>query len=522
VRRSTPTKVQEIPVSLPSLEPARSDKRTCRNTARQRTWREETTIKNRETFLEQDQFIGHDRRQFFARAGVFALAPLAANIAANMPAAAAPAPGKFDFDTPLNRLGTDSVHWDMPVRDEHMSKIVAGLGVADMDFRCAPAITTALQKRVAFPNWGYNIIDGDLFMGNAGNSDFIKGIVAWNRKHYGITNIDPKMVGVSPGVIPGIVSALQAFAPKGSKVLMVTPSYVGFYAAIGFTKTVPEESPMKMVNGRYEIDWADFERRMTPDVKVSILCNPHNPAGRAWTREELTRYGQLCKKHNIIVLADEIHCDFISKGHKYVPFASLDKDIVDNSMTFKSGSKSFSLAAMKCAWFFTTNPKLYAATSAANFPSISNPAMVAEIAAYSGGEEWLSQCVDYIDGNLDYAHDYITKNIPMLKTGNKPEGTYLMWLDVNAVADKIGAQKMVDAANAKRPLPTNPFTGEPVMATKGDMVSHWLAKNAYVFMESGSGFGKVGANYVRMNVATPRVTLKAGLDSVAATLKNLA
>jgi cystathionine beta-lyase len=474
--------------------------------------------------MEQDRITGQDRRSFLTRAGVLALAPLAAEIAAANPAAAAgqTANGKYDFDTVLNRIGTDSVHWDMPIRDEKMTKIVAGLGVADMDFRCAPVITQALQKRVAFPNWGYNMIDGDLFMGTAGNSDFVKGIIAWNKKRYGINNIDPRMVGVSPGVIPGIVSALQAFAPKGSKVLMVTPSYVGFYAAIGFTKTVPEESPMKLVNGRYEIDWADFERRMTPDVKVSILCNPHNPAGRAWTREELTRYGQLCKKHNIIVLADEIHCDFISKGHKYVPFASLDKDLVDNSITFKSGSKSFSLAAMKCAWFFTTNPALYKATSAANFPSISNPAMVAEQAAYAGGEPWLNQCVDYIDGNLDFAHQYVTKNLPLMKTGNKPEGTYLMWLDVSPLAAKIGAQKTADAANAKTPRPMNPFTGQPVVTTQGDIVSHWMAKNAYVFLESGSGFGKVGANFVRMNVATPRVTLKAALDSMAAAMKNLA
>ncbi len=480
--------------------------------------------------MEQDHKTGHDRRSFLTRAGVLALAPLAANIAASTTAAAADGKmangqssnGKFDFDTPLNRLGTDSVHWDMPVRDEKMSKIVAGMGVADMDFRCAPAITEALQKRVAFPNWGYNMIDGDLFMGNAGGSGFIQGIIAWNKRRYGISNIDPKMLGISAGVIPGVISALQAFAPKGSKVLMVTPSYVGFYAAIGITKTVAEESPMKLVNGRYEIDWADFERRMTPDVKVSILCNPHNPGGRVWTREELTRYGQLCKKHNIIVLSDEIHCDFVSKGQKYVPFASLDKDIADNSITFKSGSKSFSLAAMKCAWFFSTNPALFKATNAMSLPSISNPAMIAEQAAYSGGEEWLNQCVAYVDGNLDYAHDYITKNLPMIKTGAKPEGTYLMWLDVSAIAAKIGAQKTADEANAKKPLPINPLTQQPVMTTQGDVVSHWLAKNAYVFMESGSGFGKVGANFVRMNVATPRVTLKAGLDSVAAALKNLA
>ena len=478
--------------------------------------------------MEQDLKTGQDRRSFLTRAGVFAMAPLAANIAASAPAAAqakmAGGPssnGKFDFDTPLNRLGTDSVHWDMPVRDEKMSKIVAGMGVADMDFRCAPAITEALQKRVAFPNWGYNMIDGDLFLGNAGNTAFIKGIIDWNKRRYGIT-VDPKLIGISAGVIPGIISALQAFAPKGSKVLMVTPSYVGFYAAIGITKTVPEESPMKLVNGRYEIDWVDLERRMTGDVKVSILCNPHNPGGRVWTRDELTRYGQLCKKHNIIVLSDEIHCDFVSKGQKYVPFATLDKEIADNSITFKSGSKSFSLAAMKCAWFFSSNPKLFKATNDQSLPSISNPAIVAEQAAYAGGEAWLNQCVDYIDGNLDYAHQYVTKNLPLIKTGAKPEGTYLMWLDVSGIAAKIGAQKTADEANAKKPLPMDPLTNQPVITTQGDIVSHWLAKNAYVFLESGSGFGKVGANFVRMNVATPRVTLKAGLDSMAAALKNLA
>lgn len=478
--------------------------------------------------MEENRTYADDRRSFLRRAGlggsVLALGPLAASLASSGEALAegATKSGKFDFDAPLNRIGTDSVHWDMPIRDEHMTKIIAGMGVADMDFRCAPAITEALQKRVAFPNWGYNLIDADMFMGQAGNSPFIKGVVDWNRRRYGINAMDPSMVGVSPGVIPGIIYALQSLAPKGSKVLMAAPNYSGFYAAIGFTKTVPEESPMKQVNGRYEIDWADFERRMTPDVKVSILCNPANPVGRTWTREELTRYGELCLKHKIVVLSDEIHCDFVSKGQKYVPFSTLAKPIVDNSITFKSGSKSFSLAAMKCAWFFSTNPQLFQAANANAFPVISNPAMVAEQAAYAGGEDWLNQCVDYIDANLDYAHNYIKTNIPLIKVGNKPEGTYLMWLDVAQVADKVGAKKMADAANAKQPLPKNPFNGQPVMTSQADILSHWFAQNSYVFLESGTGFGLGGENHLRMNVATQRKTLKAALDSVAGALKNLA
>ncbi len=470
--------------------------------------------------MEQDLQIGHDRRAFFKRAGVLAMAPLAARIAAGAGAEAATTPGTFDFDTPLNRIGTDSVKWDMPIRQYSMPNIIAGLGVADMDYRCAPVITEALQKRVSFPNWGYNLLDFDLFTGDAGNRPFVEGIVEWNRKRYGIENIGPKLLGVSPGVIPGIIYALKAFAPEGSKVLMVTPAYVGFYAAIGFTRTVAEESLMKRVNGRYEIDWDDFERRMTPDVKVSILCNPHNPAGRVWTRDELIRYGELCRKHNVIVLSDEIHCDFVNEGKKYVPFSTLPTELVDNAVIFKSGSKSFSLASQKCAWFYSTNRRLFDATNANAFPVISNTAFVAEQAALTGGEAWLNQCVSYINANHHFAHRYIKENIPLLDVGEEPEGTYLAWLDASKVADKIDAKRLAAEANRKPPA-LDPFTKKPIAVTQADMLSDWFAKNASVFLESGTGFGLGGENHLRMNVATTRATLKAALDSVAGSLKKL-
>ncbi|MGE0816642.1 MAG: MalY/PatB family protein [Vicinamibacterales bacterium] len=470
--------------------------------------------------MEQHLTGAHDRRAFLSRAGVLAMAPLAARVAAEGAQASAPT-GRFDFDTPLDRIGTDSVKWDMPIRQYDMRKIVAGLGVADMDFRCAPAITDALQKRVAFPNWGYNLLDFDLFSGTAGDRPFVRSVIDWNRRHYGIDAIDPKLLGVSPGVIPGIISALQAFAPEGSKVLMVTPSYVGFYAAIGFTRTVAEESLMTEVNGRYEIDWDDFERRMTPDVKVSILCNPHNPAGRVWSRAELIRYGELCRKHGIIVLADEIHCDFVNEGRQYVPFSTLPRELADNSITFKSGSKSFSLAAQKCAWFFSTNPALFEATNARSFPVISNTAFVAEQAALDEGEAWLRQCVAYVNANLHFAHRYIKEHMPLVQIGQEPEGTYLMWLDVSKVADRIDAKTAAADAN-RTPRPLDPFTKKPILVTQADVASDWFAKHADVFLESGAGFGLGGENHLRMNVATTRTTLKAALDSLADSLKTLA
>jgi cystathionine beta-lyase len=472
-----------------------------------------------EGLLEQ-QNHGHDRRSFLRNAGlgasVLALQPLLASVSREADAANVKRAGNgFDFDTPFNRLGTDSVHWDLPKRTENMAKIIAGMGVADMDFRCAPSITAALRKRIDHENWGY------LDMGSPGPEAFVQGIIDWNKKHYGIDGLTHDNIAIGTGVHSGLIAALKAFAPPESKVLMATPIYAGFYSDLAITKTVAEESLMTYSNGRFEIDWDDFERRMTPDVKVSILCNPQNPTGRAWTKEELTRYGELCLKHNIIVLADEIHCDFVTKGNKYIPFSTLDdKKVVANSLTFKSASKSFSLAAMKCAWFFSSNPDLQKQTADLNHADLNTLGMIAAQSAYAGGEDWLKGVVEYIDANHDFAHEYINAHIPLIKVGQKPESTYLQWLDVTAIAEKIGAQEMADQEN-KKPQPISQITGKPTVVKPDDMVNKWFAKNAYVAMVPGNFFGKGGENHLRMNIATARPTLKAALDSMAQAVKSL-
>ena len=469
-----------------------------------------------------------DRRSFLTGAtrgaSVLALGPLLAGVSSGAAQAAAPmAGGKFDFDTPYNRIGTDCVKWDQPIRDEKMPKIVAGMGIADMDFECAPVITAALQKRINNHNWGYEMLDIDLLLGIAGGSQFVKGIIEWNRKNYGITNITPTNLGVTTGVHSGIMPALRAFAPPGSKVLMVTPIYNAFYFDLYGSKLVANESVMKVVNGQYEIDWADFEKRASdPMTKTTILCNPHNPVGRVWTKAELQRYGEICTKHNVKILSDEIHCDFVGKGQKYVPFATLeDKKIVDNSITFKAASKTFSLAGLKCAWFFATDPATFKAVQFWNRSEVSTLGIVSSEAAYAGGESWKNQCVDYIDGNQQFANDYIKKNIPLIKVGNKPQGTYLAWLDVSPLGDKIGAKAMADAENKKK-QPINFITGKPGVVVPDDIIGHWFAKNAFVAMNTGSSYGTGGLNHMRMNIATSRRTLTAALDSIAAATKKLA
>ena len=480
--------------------------------------------------MEQIRKTGHDRRSFLRNAGlgssVLALGPLLASVGATNAQAAPMKDGKYDFDTPYNRIGWNNVKWDGSIAEYHMSHIVAGLGIADMDFRCAPSITEALKKRVAHENWGY--FDMGLSRGKA----FRKGIIDWNRRRYGITNMHEGNLGIATGVHPGILACLRNYAPPGTKVLMATPIYNGFYGDIKHSKTIANESLMKWVNGRYEIDWQDFENRMTPDTHVSILCNPQNPVGRVWSREELTHYGELCLKHNILVIADEIHCDFVTKGNKYTPFSTLDnKDVVNNSISLKSGSKTFSISGQMCGWFYSTNPEVFKRTSFENHADLNELGMIAEEAAYAGGEEWANQLVDYIDGNQQYVHDYIRSNIPMIKVGNKPEGTYLHWLDCSQIEDRIGAKKKAEQANQMMREQASKL-GENYMGIRGivgarqitpeDIVTRWFAKNAYVMIEQGSKFGKGSEGHMRFNTATSRKTLTAALDSMARALKKLA
>ena len=456
------------------------------------------------------QTDGLNRRSFLRNAGLTALVgavgsgtSLTADAAAvALGYAPADANGKFDFDTPYSRLGTDSVKWDQALRQNEMGTIVAGMGIADMDFRCAPVITKALQDRIQHENWGY------LDMPHS----FVDGVVAWNKKRYGI-NVNPESVVVTTGVHPGLIAALRTFCPPGSKVLLTTPTYNGFYGDLRYTGTKPEESLMKVVDGRFQIDFDDFEKRISMDTNAFILCNPQNPTGNTWSPDDLMRIGEICLRKRVLVLADEIHCDFVSKGSKYTPFSTLpNKAVVNNSITFKAASKSFGLAAMKCAWFFSDNMDHIARVKAMNRADLSTLGMIASQAAYKGGEDWLNQCVDYIDGNHDFAQKFIAANIPMIKTYRKAQGTYLMWIDLTQVANRIDAKSLA-ASESKRP------NGASI--TPEEVTTRWLAKNAKVALNAGNTYGLGGANHARMNIATSRKTLEAALTSMAHTLDGM-
>jgi cystathionine beta-lyase len=415
-------------------------------------------------------------------------------------AAAGAADEAFDFDTPYDRVGTDCIKWDDQIAKFGKENVAVGMGIADMDFKAAPCIGRALAERLRHENWGYLKMP----------SSFIQSIVAWNKRRYGL-EIDPDSVVISTGVHPALIAAIQTFSPPGSKVLLTTPSYNGFYTDLAFCKVTQEDSPMKVVNGRYSIDFDDLERRISHDTHTLILCNPQNPTGNCWSPEDLTRLGELCLERRVILLSDEIHCDFVMKGQKYTPFASLpNRKIVDNSLTFKAASKTFSLAAMKNAWFFSTNPELLERVKVNHRADISTLGVVANQAALTEGDAWLDALLPYIDGNHDFAEAYIREKIPLVKY-TKAQGTYLAWLDVGQVIDRIGAVEKAAEASKTSPKPVTP----------GMIAQKWFAENAKVVMTPGAEYGTSGERHMRMNLGTSRKMIELALSNMAGALSKI-
>ena len=457
------------------------------------------------------QTDGLNRRAFLRNAGLTALAGAAAGSSNPLMAAAAgsafqaPTNGKYDFDTVYNRFGSHSTKFDQQIRVYGKGSVEVGMGIADIDFRAAPCITDALNARMKHENWGY------LDMGEA-TPMMTEAVAAWNKKHYGI-DIDPNTIVLANGVHPGLIAALITFSPKGSKVLLQTPTYNGFYSDLTASQTKAEDVPLKFVNGKFAMDFDEFERRISIDTHTFLLCNPQNPTGNCWSAEDLTRIGEICLKHRVVVLADEIHCDWVGKGQKYTPFVSLpNKAIVNNSLTFKAASKSFGLAAHKIGWFHSTSPDLLARVKVNHRADLNTMGMVANQAAITQGDEWLRQANEYVDGTHDMVVNYIGDKIPMIKT-HRAQGTYLTWLDVTAVADKINSKQQAADYNKSKPANMPALTPE-------QMVERFFVKHAKVHLNQGAGYGTGGANHMRMNIVTSRKLVETALNNIANACKS--
>jgi cystathionine beta-lyase len=440
--------------------------------------------------------VGLNRRAFIKSASMTALAGAVGTGSIEAAAAATPTMknGKYDFDKVYNRKGTNCSRWDTPARKYPDGQFKYGMGVATMDYAVAPCITEALAERAQHNAWGYV----------SSTESLRKAISGWHGERYDF-DLDPESIVIAAGVYPGIIAALRTFSAPGSKVAMTSPVYAGFYFHCRHTHVVANDSEMIYRNGRYEIDWDDLESKMTSDTQTMILCNPHNPTGNVWTEDELLRIGRLCLENQVIVLSDEIHSDMVRAGKKYVPFASLpDKDVVNNSITFNSGSKTFNLAGMKNAYFYSKNPKLIDRIKLNHFAAVNTLGNIANEAAYKDGADWVDQMLPYVDDNHTFVEQYVKKNIPNVGY-IKAEGTYMTWLDFSKVMDSIGAEEMA-AAKGK---PTEIFFQD------------WLVEQSGVYLNPGNTYGSGGPGNMRFNLGSSRVVVKEALEHLADAMRKV-
>ena len=379
----------------------------------------------------------------------------------------------YDFDKVIDRRNTNSVKWDILSKEGKDSEGIIPMWVADMDFCVAPAITEEMQKVIDRQIYGYQFND----------DEYAETIVSWmhKRHHY---DIEKDWICHTPNVVSGLCAAIRAVSEPGDEIIIQTPVYGPFYSSIKDNDRVIVESQMKEDNGYYTMDLEDFEQKITPKTKAVILCNPHNPCGRVWTKEELQALADVCMKHNLYIISDDIHGDLVYKGHPHTMIASLSGEIADRCIVCTAPSKTFNLAGMQIAHCIVKNKELREKFMQ-NFKKLHadggnsfEEAMV--IGAYGKSEQWVDELLEYLEGNVDLFIDYIHENIPKLKV-YKPEGTYLVWVDCRALG-----------------------------LAQEDLKNFFMEK-CKLHVHDGLFFGKEGEGYVRFNLACPRSLVQEAL-----------
>ena len=384
----------------------------------------------------------------------------------------------FDFDTVINRRGTNSYKWDI-VKEED----VIPLWVADMDFKAAPAILEALKKRVEHGVFGYTLVP----------DSYYEAIINWFARRHN-WQIDRSWIIYTTGVVPAVSCAIKALTLPGEKVLIQTPDYNCFFSSIKNNGCEVAENELVRRGDSYEVDFEDFERQCADEkTTVFLLCNPHNPAGRVWTKEELERMNDICLAHGVRVISDEIHCELVMPGHRFTPFAAISDACRDNSVVLNSPTKAFNIAGLQIANIICADPAMRRRIDRAvdiNEVCDVNPfGVVALQAAYNESEEWLDSLNHYIWGNYLALKEFIAKELPRLEVA-RLEGTYLAWVDIKA-------------------------TG-----LTSDEAYEKLMKEGRVYVNSGTMYGRrAGEGYLRINLACPRATLLEGLKRMGGVLR---
>ena len=392
---------------------------------------------------------------------------------------------KYNFDEIIDRTKYHSSKWDeLETTFGVIPKDVLPMWIADMEFRSPQPVIEAIKKANEHGIYGYT----------SRPLSYYQAIIDWMEKRHN-WKIKKDWIAYSPGVVPALSLIIRAFCQPGDKVIVQPPVYYPFFRVIENNGCHIVNNPLKLNNKKYSIDWEDLERKVDdPRVKILIFCSPHNPVGRVWQREELIILGEICLKHNIIVVSDEIHADILFKGYRHIPFASISPAFAHNSITCTAPSKTFNLAGLQTSSIIIPNKKYYKIyeniLDGLALDENNVFGLVALEAAYRDGEEWLEQLLSYLNENLKFLMKYFKERIPKIKV-IRPEGTYLVWLDC-------------------RQLGFN---------TKG--LNNFMIKKARVALDDGYWFGAGGKGFMRINIACPRSFLEEGLKRIERAVNNL-
>lgn len=386
---------------------------------------------------------------------------------------------KYDFDEIIDRRNTNSSKWDTSEE-----KDILPMWVADMDFKTAKPIIKALEKRVQHGIFGYASIPDTYYEAE---------VCWWDKRHN--FKIKKQWIEVTTGVIPSLSAVVQAFTEPGDKVLIQSPVYNYFNTSIINNKCDVVLNELKYNGVKYETDFEDFEKKASDEkVKIFILCNPHNPVGRVWSKDELKKLGEICLKHNVLVLVDEIHRDLVYKGNRHIPFASLGKEFLMNSITCTAPSKTFNIAGLKTSNIIVANDEYRKKVNRSlNDNEVVEPnvfGIEALIAAYTEGEEWLDQLLDYLEGNRDYLISFINERLQDL-TVMIPEATYLLWIDCRSLG--LSSKELYKK----------------------------ILEEGQLRISDGQTYGEAGDGYIRINIACSRSLLIEGLERLEKALKVL-
>lgn len=387
----------------------------------------------------------------------------------------------LNFDEHVDRRNTDCIKYDF-ARRKGFPEDILPLWIADMDFKTSSYIEDALVERAKQAIFGYSEVQ----------TPYFNAVSNWMKTHHN-WEVKERWLVKTPGVVFALAMAVKAFTKPGDSVIIQSPVYYPFSAVVTENGRNLVSSDLSFGNdNRYHMDYKDFEKKIVEnDVKLFLLCNPHNPVGRVWTREELEKIGDICLKHNVLVVSDEIHADFVFKGEHQV-FAAIKKEYEDITVTCTAPSKTFNLAGLSLSNIFIPNRKLKHRLkdqmSAAGTGSMGVMGLVACKAAYEKGEEWYQAMKSYVWENIEFTKQYVEENLPEVKMIDH-EGTYLVWLDFRDTG--LGVDELEDV----------------------------IIHKAKLWLDSGKIFGKSGEGFQRINVACPRSTVKEALDRIKAALE---